>query len=248
MDEHTVQDTLGSGGRVVTLVAVATLVICVATAAAAGPTTVRLAANESVTVSQTTTVDVVVEDVDGGVGAYNVSVAVNDPSIARITDVELKGDPSEETRRVTLADDGSSATMVAALADTADTGRVTIATVTVRGEAVGSTPLDLTVTALGDERGRSYTPEAEATSLTIEEETTVATQDVSPIPPETGATSDRPDQSGADTAATATAAATNQDIATPPTDDGVGLVAIIGGAGLLIALVSAVLLVRRRTS
>ncbi|MBP2252909.1 hypothetical protein J2754_003271, partial [Halarchaeum solikamskense] len=46
--------------------------------------------------------------------------------------------------------------MTAALADTAQTGEVTIATVTVTGAAAGSADLGLTVDALGDESGQSY--------------------------------------------------------------------------------------------
>lgn len=47
--------------------------------------------------------------------------------------------------------------MTAALADTADTGSVTIATITLRHEAAGTSDVSLTVDALGTEAGQSYT-------------------------------------------------------------------------------------------
>lgn len=151
----------------VALVVVATLVVGTATAGAAGQTAVRLSAEEPLTVAETTAVDVVVDDADGGVGAYNVTVTLADPGTARIVDVTLHGDPSDETAEVDVASDGSSATAIAALADTDDTGSVTVVTVTLRGGEAGATDLDLTVTALGDETGHSYTTTAEGTELTV---------------------------------------------------------------------------------
>jgi hypothetical protein len=167
MNRHTVRDLLTGHGRRLGTVVVVMLLVAVATAGAAGATTVRLASTDDVPVSETTTVDVVVDDADGGVGAYNVTVALTNPSVASITDVELLGNPSAETSRVDIAGDGSSTTMVAALMDTADTGDVTIAKVTLRGDGPGSTDLELRVAALGDERGNSYTTDSEPTSLTV---------------------------------------------------------------------------------
>lgn len=165
MTRDTVRNTLRSSGW--TLLAVLVLLTAVTTASAAGETTVRLAAEDRVTVSGTTTVDVVVDAADGGVGAYNVTLAVADPATAEITGIELHGDPAEETARTAVAADGSSATAVAALADTNDTGSVPIVTVTLRGVEAGATDLDLTVTALGDERGHSYTTDARGAELTV---------------------------------------------------------------------------------
>ncbi|AZH25271.1 hypothetical protein [Haloplanus aerogenes] len=167
MNGHTVRDLLTVHGRRLAAVVLVTLVVAVATVGAAGATTVRLSSADDVSVSETTTVDVVVNDADSGVGAYNVTVALTNPSIASITDVELLGNPSDRTSRVERAADGSSVTMVAALMDTADTGTVTIARVTLRADGTGSTGLDLTVAALGDERGDSYTVGTETTSLTV---------------------------------------------------------------------------------
>lgn len=107
----------------------------------------------------TVTYEVVVNDVDGGVGAHTTTVDVADPSVASITDVELFGDPGQDS--VHLADDGSSVTVDAALMETEDSGSVVTMEVVVAVEAVGSTDLLLDVEALGDEVGNSYTVTAE---------------------------------------------------------------------------------------
>lgn len=125
------------------------------TVSAAGSTDVSLdEAETSTAVGGTTTVDVVVGNADGGVGAYNVTVAVDDPDVASIADVELGGDPGLDA--VDVSDDGSSVTVQAALMDTNDTGPVTIATVTIAGENAGESDISLTVSTLGDEDGRAY--------------------------------------------------------------------------------------------
>jgi len=124
-------------------------------ASAAGTTAVSLSPSAaSVDESNTTTFDVVVENADGGVGAHNFTVSV-DPSVAEITDIQLAGNPSLSD--VSFASDNSSVTSASSLADTADTGAVTIATVTVEGTASGTTGVDLTVNALGNESGNDYT-------------------------------------------------------------------------------------------
>jgi hypothetical protein len=121
---------------------------------------VRLAAAEEPTaVGETTTVAVVVESADGGVGAYDLTVAVEDPDVASVVDVAVAGGPG--ARDVGVAPDGSNASVRAALMDTDDAGEVTVATVTVRGESVGSADLGVSVETLGDERGRAYAVTAE---------------------------------------------------------------------------------------
>ena len=112
--------------------------------------------NSEIAVDDTATYDVVVDDADGGVGAYTATVSLDDASIAAITDVELYGDPAEQTSNVDIAGDGSSVAIDAALMDTDDTGEVVVATVTVEGVAAGSADLDVSVTALGDEGGNNY--------------------------------------------------------------------------------------------
>ncbi|WP_017342184.1 hypothetical protein [Halorubrum sp. T3] len=131
------------------------LTAATAPAAAATDTSVRLAAAEEPTaVGETTTVAVVVESADGGVGAYDLTVAVEGPDVASVVDVAVAGGPG--ARDVEIAPDGSNASVRAALMDTDDAGEVTVATVTVRGESVGSADLAVSVETLGDERGRAY--------------------------------------------------------------------------------------------
>jgi hypothetical protein len=124
----------------------------------ASETSVSLSPESSeVVVGEVETYDVVVDNADGGVGAYELTVSLDDSSVASITDVELGGGPDAQTQNVTFADDGSSVTVSAALADTSDTGSVTIASVTVEGVAEGSSDLSVDVQALGNEEGDSYT-------------------------------------------------------------------------------------------
>ena len=65
-----------------------------------------------------------VEGVTGGNGAYDFSVDVDDEPVASIPDIALRGDPSAERTEFAIADDGSRADVMAALADTNDSGSV----------------------------------------------------------------------------------------------------------------------------
>jgi hypothetical protein len=149
---------------------VAALVVLVATAGvvtAAGSTTVSITSQtDTVDVSETTTFEVVLESADGGVGAYSLDVALSDPSVATITGVEFGGSPNLTESNV----EAGSANVGAARADTADTGPVTVLTVTVRGKQAGSTDLSVTVNALGDEQGIDYdVTGTSGASLTVSE-------------------------------------------------------------------------------
>ena len=97
-----------------------------------------------------------VDTADGGVGAYTATVSLDDASVATITGVELAGNPADQTTNVDIAADGSSVTIDAALMDTADTGSVVVATITVEGGEAGSTDLAVSASALGDEDGNNY--------------------------------------------------------------------------------------------
>jgi len=124
----------------------------------ASETSVSLSPESSeVVVDRNETYDVVVDNADGGVGAYELTVSLDNSSVASVTDVELGGGPDAKTQNVTFADDGSSVSVSAALANTSDTGSVTIASVTVEGVAEGSSDLSVDVQALGNEEGDSYT-------------------------------------------------------------------------------------------
>lgn len=123
--------------------------------ATAGGTAIELTADDDrVATGETATYDVVVASADGGVGAYDLRVALGDATVGSITEVATRGDPG--LKDVEIAANESLVTVRAAAADTAQTGRVTVVSVTVRGTAAGSTDLDLAIEAIGDEEGNGY--------------------------------------------------------------------------------------------
>jgi hypothetical protein len=122
----------------------------------AGVTSVALSPmNATVVTGERATVQVVVETAAGGVGAQNITVRTN-TTVAMVEDTEPRGSPSEATANTIYGADNASVTIVMAQADTADVGAVVTATVSVAGRTVGTTDLNLTVTALGNETGTSY--------------------------------------------------------------------------------------------
>jgi len=125
----------------------------VSVAAAASTTNVDATAEtDRLSPGDTTAIDVVVENADGGVGAFEATVTLSDPGAASVADVTLYGDPS--LSNVTERADGVEVS--SALADTQDTGRVTIATVVVSADEPGETEVDVTIDVLGDEDGEAY--------------------------------------------------------------------------------------------
>ena len=147
--ERTGRNTLTP--RLAVVLVVAALMLSSATAGvalAAGGTTVSLTpATDSVEVGDEATFTVVVDDVDGGVGAAEIGIAVDDPSVAQITDVTVLGSGSTN---VEIAEDGASADAEYAFRDTADTGSVPVVEVTVEGVAAGETGLSLESAAGND--------------------------------------------------------------------------------------------------
>jgi signal recognition particle receptor subunit beta len=131
-------------------------------------------ADATVDVGDTTTIDVVVDSAAGGVGAYNVTVSLSDSSVASITDVEFGGDPGLTE---TPVESDSTVTARAALADTDQTGSVTILTVTVEGVTDGTTDVTTQVNALGTEAGVNYAV-TDVTDATL----TVGEGDTQPAP------------------------------------------------------------------
>jgi hypothetical protein len=129
-------------GRASVTAVVAALVLFVAITGvvmAAGNTTVSVTPEAgSVDVNGTTTFRVVVDDADDGVGAAEIGIAVDDPTVAGIAEVEVLG--TGETV-VNVTDDGASADVEYAFRDTADNGAVAIIEVTVEGRAAGETGL-----------------------------------------------------------------------------------------------------------
>lgn len=125
-----------------------------AASTAAGSTNVELTPAEvELTDGETQTLEIVVDDADGGVGAVTTTVSTDSDAV-EIESATLLGDPG--TSDVTVADDGSSATLRGALMNTSDDGSVTVAEVTISASEPGNATLDLSVSALGDEDGDPY--------------------------------------------------------------------------------------------
>jgi hypothetical protein len=150
---------------VATVVLASTVAAMALPVAAAGQTSVELVSEQSdLSVGETTTVEVVATNADGGVGAHNTTVAL-DSEHATITNASAG---SAQLERVSVADDGSSATLAVALMDTADQGEVTMATLTIEGTSAGESVLSLRVNALADEQGESYElADTTGTTLTV---------------------------------------------------------------------------------
>ncbi|MFB6192030.1 MAG: dockerin type I domain-containing protein [Haloarculaceae archaeon] len=128
----------------------------VGSAAAATTTDVYLDPVESaIGPNGSTTYDVVVSSVRGGVGAYDLTVLSTSPSVVGITGAsDAIGGESE----VDLERDGSEARIAAFSGDTVDDGsNVTVARVTVAGKGqTGRSTLLVDVASLSDEAGSGY--------------------------------------------------------------------------------------------
>jgi hypothetical protein len=96
--------------------------------------------SEQAGVGVSTTYDVVVDDADGGVGAAEIRVAVDDTSVATVTGASVAGGNTDE---IQVASDGSFVDIEYFGADTADTGPVTVATVTLQGASAGTASLSV---------------------------------------------------------------------------------------------------------
>lgn len=183
----------GARAAVCTLAFATLFASTIGVAAAAGTTDIGVATErDALAPGDTTTVEVVVEDADGGVGALNATVTLSNPDTASVENVTIHGDPGLE--RVTERADGVE--LSAALADTDDAGSVTVATVVLRAERAGQTSVDVDVRALGDEDGAAY-------SVGHVDRPTIAVDEVS------GSSSDAPTSS----------TSTSDETASEPADD-----------------------------
>ncbi|AUG49388.1 hypothetical protein BVU17_17510 (plasmid) [Haloarcula taiwanensis] len=107
---------------------------------------------DTVTVGNTTTVDIVVTSTTGGVGSLDLDIASTNDSVATVSNTSVAGNPetvqsSEEANGVRIAATGM---------DTADSGSTSVVSVTLTGKAAGTSDVDLTVAAVGDESGTAY--------------------------------------------------------------------------------------------
>jgi len=120
-----------------------------------GNVSVRLAPDPTYAATNgTTEVDVLVDGVDAGVGGYNLTVDLADPSVATVANATVAGAPAVVD--VHVADDGSSVELNATGGDTGN-GTVRVATVRLRGESAGNTTANVTAAAVHSEDGAAYT-------------------------------------------------------------------------------------------
>ncbi len=154
----------------------------VATAATTTDLTVSIDDDSTIAPGETTTVAVAVTDVDGGVGAAELGVSLDDDSVAEITDVSVLNDPGLTDNAI--SGDGTSADFNYGLANTSDTGEVTIIEVTVEAIGAGSTTIDIVQNSqtenlvVFDEGGAGYTLDnIGSATLTVEEQNTPPTAD-----------------------------------------------------------------------
>ncbi|MFC6943242.1 CARDB domain-containing protein, partial [Salinirubellus sp. GCM10025818] len=112
-------------------------------------TTLRLdPSSANVQPGQTTTYEIVVDSADGGVGAAEIGIAVDDTSVATITEATVLGSGDEE---VDIAEDGSRVDIDYAFRDTMNSGSFPILEVTVEGQSIGDTSLSIVATEGNDE-------------------------------------------------------------------------------------------------
>lgn len=144
--------------KVITLIVALTIILGVIVAPVGAATTTSIEINPRSTdlaIGETTTIEIVVGQVDGGVGAWAGTVNLSNGEIGEITQVTLHGNPDFKT--VDISPSNDSVYFDSALANTTQTGSVAIVSVTIRGTANGKSKIRLNIDALGDELGNSYT-------------------------------------------------------------------------------------------
>ena len=121
---------------------------------------------------ETTTVEIVVANADGGVGSASYGIELGSPSVAKITAADIAGSPVEPD----ISQDGSSADVRYFQANTQDSGEVVILTVTLEATESGSTSLDIVDNSdfnnqiVFDEGGAGYSFDSiGSATLTVEE-------------------------------------------------------------------------------
>lgn len=100
-------------------------------------------------------IDVTVAGVNGGVGAYRLTVGVEDASVAKVTSFDV-GEGFIPARGAGISSDSSEATLSAFGGDTDDRGKVTIGSVTLESTSEGTTVIDLSVSVVVNEAAHIY--------------------------------------------------------------------------------------------
>lgn len=150
----------------------AVLVVASASVAAAGtaanPT--LSASSATTTVDEETTVNVTVSEVPDGLSGFNVTLQVADPDVGSVVDASINDEMGLE--EVAIVDDGAGVRLKAVDIDDvvqSGDGPVTLATVTLRGDATGSSALTIDVDQVDDDDGNRIGPALGDASLTVED-------------------------------------------------------------------------------
>jgi PKD repeat protein len=123
-----------------------------------GPTVALEPAEQEVSTGGTEAYELVVRGADNGVASYEFDLASSNTSVAAISSVDVVGtDPSDALTDVTVASNGSSASITVGTASISATGNVTIATVDVDIGTVGTATLSPSNVSVGDTSADTYT-------------------------------------------------------------------------------------------
>jgi PGF-pre-PGF domain-containing protein len=146
-------DTAAASSLAVALLVIvsmgASVSVFAGTAAAAGTTDIEVSpATVETTTGETQTFTVTVPNASDGVSAYDFNASVGDPGVAEITSIDDRTGPDTNVN-TDIAADGATANINAFGADES-AGSVEVIAVTVEFVDAGSTTLDVTVNALGD--------------------------------------------------------------------------------------------------
>lgn len=125
--------------------------------------------NKEVPINGTSTVDVVINNADNGIGAYEMELSVANADVVEISDMELTNDPLIED--VVINNQNSSVMVEVAMGENVhEPGNVTVATVTLEGVNDGSTELDFDSVNVADADDTQYTiTDTDGSSLTATE-------------------------------------------------------------------------------
>ncbi len=124
-----------------------------------------LPATSSQNVGQTQTYTVMLDAAPAGLSGYNLSVQLTDPAVAEIVDVRFPAWSSLPINSTVPADEVWCKAVD--LTGTSGTAEITLVTVTVRADAVGTTNVTVLPTRIEDRQGGRYTPAVAQAQLQV---------------------------------------------------------------------------------
>jgi hypothetical protein len=159
-------------------VALAVLVVAGPSAAAAGnaATPTLSPSSATTTVDGEATVDVTLSEVPDGLSGFNVTLRVADPAVATVVNASINDELG--LTETAVVDDGTGVRLkgvdIDEVVESGD-GPVTLATVTLRGDAAGSAALTVDVDQVDDDDGDRVDPALGDASVTVQDGTTETT-------------------------------------------------------------------------